>query len=419
MKQTFYPIIQNTYLLTIALIILPPFSLNGSFLSTHTFSKLVWLVLLPVLLLFVYEHTTISRYRRFLTLILFYFLSISLSVIAVINISAFISRYEDIVFGFVFLLISLILLPQIKSKSIHRSIFIAVALNAFLQSIILIFPFSVKAFSYIFSSSFVELIQINISRSRIYFDTYDEAFIPLSLYYLLRLRQMRQSIFLVVLSVLAFASNFRTRLVMLLFGLISSLLVHKVKLHTLLLFLAISTLLLFSLDRLFLSHRGFTIIDRVLIQSPYEDRNTITSRFDHWKEAIEIGKSSPLIGVGLGNYYDYLSLGSKQAFLTNTYADREFKIAVTHPHNTLVNAFAETGLIGLMMLIILLSYFAYQDLRYLYSHDILQKIYIVGFWTLFISALLNPDITVKYQALFWLFRALIITKSRYQKYKAT
>ncbi len=410
MKQTFYAQIQKAYLVTIAFIIMPPFSLNGSFLSTHTFSKLVWIVLLAVLLIFYKSYKNISQYRLFLVLTILYFFSQSLSVLAAQNIPAFISRYEDLVFGFIFLFVSLLLLPTIESSSIHKSIFIAVIVNASMQITMLLVPFSVELFSYIFSPSFTEIVQINIARSRIYFDTYDEIFIPLSLYYLFKLQQKKQSVLLIVLSVLAFASNFRTRLVMLLFALSSSLIILKAKIRTIFFFSVIVILLLLVLDRIFLIQRGFTVIDRLMIQSTYEDRNTITSRFDHWREAIEIGKSSPLIGVGLGNYYDYLSLGSKQSFSANTNADREFKIAVTHPHNTVVNSFAETGLIGLMMLIILLCYFAYHDFLFLFSNDTLRKMYVIGFWTLFISALFNPDITAKYQVLFWLFRAMILIK---------
>jgi O-antigen ligase len=120
-----------------------------------------------------------------------------------------------------------------------------------------------------------------------------------------------------------------------------------------------------------------------------------------------MGLSSPLIGVGLGNYYDNLPSEDQKSYSANPLETALFNAASTDPHNIFFRTFAETGGVGLSAFILLLLYFLKNDLYLLKEREDLSKALIISFWTLFIFSVLNPSLNIGYLSLFWLLRVMV------------
>ena len=145
----------------------------------------------------------------------------------------------------------------------------------------------------------------------------------------------------------------------------------------------------------------------MLLEDKAEDVRTISSRITRGEKSIEIGLSSPIFGVGLGNYYDNLDFPMQKVFSRFKSINKEFELAAFYPHNIFFRTFAETGFLGLISLMMLFAYFIKKDVALLIGNKDLPKAFVVAFWILFIHAFFNPSSTVKFQSFFWLIRILI------------
>jgi len=404
-------LIERGYFLSIFLIGLPPVFFLFSYINTHSIAKLIWLFSFLILGFKSYQKgIKLDISKTFLLLFLFYFIVHSLSIIPAVSSDAFLGGYEDFFFSSIFFILSAFVVKGIGDIKKILVIFFTVAfMNAGFQAIIYFYPhFFTKLGGAFLHEGYLELILINIERKRVYMEVYDETLIPIIFYFLIKRknREVLTPLFLLI-SLFSFVSNFRTRFLMLIMALAGSATVFLKEMKKYLLVLFATGFLFFSLYSILIQSMGFTVVERVFFEDKYEDVLTVTSRIDRWKKSVEIGLSSPLLGVGLGNYYDYLDFSMKRSISLFANQKREFEIASRDPHNIFFKTFAETGFLGLISLIMLLIYFLRKDFSVLKSNDDLSKAFVVSFWILFSHALFNPTTTAKYQTLFWLFRVLI------------
>jgi len=75
-------------------------------------------------------------------------------------------------------------------------------------------------------------------------------------------------------------------------------------------------------------------------------QNSITQRLDYWRTAFAVIKAHPLLGVGPGNFHEVF-LKYKVGFGTNT----------QYAHNIFLHTWAETGILGFMALLYLITGF--------------------------------------------------------------
>jgi len=119
---------------------------------------------------------------------------------------------------------------------------------------------------------------------------------------------------------------------------------------------------------------------------------------------------SPITGVGLGNYYNYVE---KRPFYTATNKDYKKIISLTinHPHNSFFASLAETGIGGLISYIALIGYFLLRDMKVFFRQEVNLSLsaYIASFWLLFAISLSTPSFDLTYTFHFWLLRGLIYT----------
>lgn len=147
---------------------------------------------------------------------------------------------------------------------------------------------------------------------------------------------------------------------------------------------------------------GYNVIDRVLFPEE-SDVQTIYARFDYWNKAIEMGRSS-LFGVGLGNYYDNLP---RIGLSNNSLFREENSVVIDDPHNMLFSTFSNSGIFGVISLILLLFYFFFQDVFLYKKNNNLINSLILAFWGEVIFLMFNPLNNYPYLILFWFTRAAI------------
>jgi O-antigen ligase len=270
-----------------------------------------------------------------------------------------------------------------------------------------IFPF----LSFVFNEKYLQFFNFQYGRNRFFGDSLDEAFIPLIIWTLIKEKAFIKRILLLLLMIgvifITFISNWRTKIIILLFSLfVSTIMYYKyIKKYLLLLMLGV-LLTIFTSSNFSLYTVKTDIIDRFLFNNEIE-KKIISNRINYWKEAIEMGLSSPITGVGLGNYYDNLPKKSKQA---NKIISSNL-ITIDDPHNLFVSTFASTGFLGLISLTLLLGYFFITDAGIFKKKQSILQTFIIIFWGLFIFGLFNPWMYFSYLMPFWLIRGFI------EKYK--
>ncbi len=409
-------ILQNPpflYLGCLFLIKIPPFyilpAIRSGFFTTHTLARLIIIVLFIKQLIFKKKY---SFYKNKLIIIfLIYFAFISLSIISASNITNYLLRYKDIVFPG--LLLFLTLLFRNVKKVIIKTFFYAALFNFCYQALIFISPRVFASFANFFVySSHLELVLINIGRARIFIETYDEIIIPFVFFYLSISKTNREKIFLYLIlasiSIPSFLSNFRSRILMLLFSFVMSFIFLTKKRFNQKFIVFFIFIFIGYLSYIILNYNfKFSFVDRFALSDKREDVNTIKYRWNNIIISEEMARLQPLFGVGLGNYYDNLPSEKKIFLSRSNWQNKEAQIASTNPHNIFAQILSELGYISLLFYLIMICYFAISDIRALLGRNIFAKAVIISFWSLFIYSLFNPTTTLTYNSLFWILRALI------------
>lgn len=130
---------------------------------------------------------------------------------------------------------------------------------------------------------------------------------------------------------------------------------------------AIAIMMILSVSYLVFS--GFlvpvSIIDRFLMIYPI-DRRAIDSRWEFLQNSIEMFKSSPLVGVGVGNSRIYQSpLKIRLVTAVGEELGKDLFFLPIDPHNIFLEFLSETGIIGIFLILAVFVSFFRSDL-YLY-----------------------------------------------------
>ena len=396
---------------------LPPLNLlsvDSPILSTHGISRIAILLITLLNIILLYKKLLNFRLDKKLTIfIALYFLSLSASVLNSININAFFSFYKDIIIGLlIFINANILINTEEKVYFIIKAITLTVIFNLLFQYLIYFHPDLTSAIRYLFYSKYWKLVEINYSRGRFFSDIYDAALIPL-LFFSIKKKGNSLSFTSIIITcfiiLFTFLSNFRGHVIILLISMFVFQFTYFNKykkasfLVIIFLFVTIYVGNLISVNFV-----KYSIIDRFIFPEQ-QDNLSILGRIDNWNESIRMGLSSPLTGIGLGNFYDNLpSVNKPHGFV----ADWRYKLAdisAVDPHNIFFSIFAETGFLGLFSFCLLLIYFMLNDIKSLkYDGNLNHILLIESFWLFFLYSLFDPEYTIPYLATFWLLRLMII-----------
>ena len=390
----------------IILLRLPPinlFLIDLNILNSHSIARYILLFITACLLF------KKNKIRADDVLLLLFFISQSFSIIGATDTSSFILSYKNLFFG---LLVYFSTIALINTKKKVREIIIILIVTVTIYIIYEYVIYFHTNFFYglrpLFYSSYWENLDVNYLRDRYFVDIFDFSLVPLILYII--------SFNIWFLPLLAFllyfaaVSGFRSHLLAYGIGLFFYFAWFKdglTKKHFLLISIFfIATVAYFVSNQPYLTQ--LTTITRI-IDNPEESQLTVNSRLQMWGKALEIGTGHLSTGVGLGNYYLY-SYKPNNIITASNWSKRFDKITDFSPHNLFFSTFAETGIIGLIGLFGLITYWFLADLK-LYFQNAVDRLYIViifCFWSLFSYAMLNPAMpAAQYTILFWLFRGLI------------
>lgn len=417
-----YLLVHSFTIFSIALIIIriPPFYILQFKTPILNSYNIAGYLIAVIFLTRVYEYflngKKLTLYQPFFNLVALFLISQSLSILATANVTEYLIRYKNIILGIVFFILTV---EEINSKErfykILKLILCSVFINLIIEYILYFKPEHLFEFlKTILASQYLQDFEINSARGRFFIDIFDAALIPIILILLTRFKDIYKKLVLAVIMLFmiffAFLSNFRTQTIIMFVALITggSIFLNNIKRFLICLFLLF--ILLTTINLIAVSSQHSIALDRIF--SPVEeDYITIFDRFYYWGKAIDMGLSSPIIGIGLGNYFDYLS--KNNSLFLSTLGKDFFKITWIHPHNIFLGTFAETGLFGLITILVILILFARHDLkRFNEKNNIQIKLIISSFWLLFVFSLINPSTSLSFYGLFWLLRGLIIIREK-------
>ncbi len=408
------------FLLSFLFVKLPPFNFfpfwQTEFFTSHSIARLLSIFLFLYYVLRDVKRGNFTHFIKGKSVLIFfsiYFLFSTLSIIHARNLESFFLRYKDVVFAGMFAYITYNFRDQ--RNKIIKFLILSSIVNFVYQIFMFILPGSFLSFANVFIyAKHMDLVSINLQRNRIFIETYDEIVIPLVFVYFYQNQdRIKKGFFYLIMFFIAFPSllsNFRSRIVMLVFAFLASffLLLKKSveqKLIIVVIFIATGIFAYSVLQYNF----EYSFIDRFTLQNQREDVNTIYFRFRNLIWSEDIANTSPFLGVGLGNYYDNLPVKKLYHLSLMNWENKESEIAASNPHNIFALIISETGYINFLVYLIMLIYFAITDLQIILNKkNIVSISFIISFWTLFIYSLVNPTTTYTYNLLFWTLRVLII-----------
>lgn len=405
--------IRYSYFLLFTVFLLPSFQLGTIF--SHSLGKMAVALLFVIWSLsqLALNKPLISDRLKLLGYTsLFFFLSQSISVLAAQDLPLFIDRYSDLIIVFLFFFLSLHILDgaEFPKRALTGVLIFGTAIITLIKISLLLQPsIMVQILASFLHPGYIEIIEYNLSRGRIYLESYEEIVIPILFFLVTQKNNQRFPLilFVIVIQFFTFASNFRTKILMSIVAYAGSLFLsfRKIWINSVILLLIFGTA--YS-SLIFLKYTmGATIVDRLLLTSQYEDISSINVRFEQAKQALEVASSSPFFGIGLGQYILYTDNSPSLGLFIKGDQGHNLLREAQIPHNIFFHTVSETGFIGLFAIIALFVYFLWHDLKVLRSKHELTSYLIVSFWTLVIYSLFNPTYNFSYMILFWTLRAFI------------
>jgi len=388
---------------------LVPF-MKSPFVLSHNVVR-AFIIILFGLTLILKQQPIIQKKNKLFMVVSIYFIATSLSVLSAQNLTSFLSVYKDLILG---LMLGYAVFMNINKQSVYG--IVRVMMGITLLSLI------IELFTYLFPYVFLDLTKLlfneqyllffeyQYGRGRIFGDTLNEAFLPFLFFYAnsKSLFKSIPSLLGILLSFFSmFVSGWRTKVIIFIFSLATSFIMFGRKyIHMILLGILILSGVFVLLNNALVTIGQPSVVDRFVDIDAVEEKHN-TSRVRYWKEATDMGLSSLLFGVGLGNYFDSLSQNSKLQNMSNAYYQNQRFILIDDPHNLFFSAFANTGLVGLLSLSLLIGYFLFTDLKFLLLDNKLIQGFVLVFWSLFIYAFFNPWMYFSYIALFWFMRGIL------------
>jgi len=405
-------LIKRVYFLSLLLFVLPSFNLRLIYsygLGKFLLCFITFLIITQILR----KKTTLNLNNKLAFLFSLFFITQGLSIINVIDISLYLPRFKDLIFIFLFFFCSMYVFQDRKNnKKLVIILFMGLVFDLFSQLVMFFYPkIFIEIANNILHPGDAKLISLNIDRQRVYLGTYDELMIPVIIYfYSINKRKILLPLLPIIVGI-SFLSQFRTKLLMAAFSFLASLIVFSkgVKknnfIKTSILPISLVAIVLFSAYFLSSITYGSSIVNRLLFQNKTQDVLTVEQRALKSEEAISIGLSAPLLGVGLGNYNYYVT---KKQIPVYDISYQQVQKDLLHPHSLIPFIFAETGFFGLMAFLLLVIYFITEDIKIIrYQKNSFVKALVISFWTLFSYSLFNPTTNFSYNVLFWLIRIVI------------
>jgi hypothetical protein len=408
------------FLISLIFLKLPPFyifpPIQSSFLTSQALSSGLIFANFLIISLGLYLGKIKKPGKSTQTLLLIYLVFLffnSVSIINAIDPMAFFQRYKNIWFAGLFLFS--ISFMDLKNLNLILKIFLVTAVINFIYQILMfMYPnqFINLARSVIYNPQ-LELVNINLARSRLFLETYDEITIPFLFLLFLKFKKTWPRVFIfflfLAIAIPSFLSNFRTRIVMLIFAFIASFLLLTGKKVVTKIYFSIALIVLAVISAQILnSYFGFSFIDRFLLKDQHQDISTIQFRLNNLYLSADLGRAYPLTGIGIGNY-DYYSKHDQAISLSlNSLSKKESEIASQDPHDIFAEIFAETGVLSFGFFLIILLIFVLGDLEFLIKGSNSTKTaLVIAFWSLFVYSIFNPGNTLTFNALYWSLRGLI------------
>lgn len=411
---------QNTSLilfcLSVFIVILPPIYLlpfQSAFLTSHSIARyIILLVFLLILINHYVNNRKTSLNKRLVALILFYFITQSISILAAVNIQSFFIEYKDTIFSVLIFFVTVSIINKKNILTLVKYLLIAGISLVIYEFIVYFYPTFVYSYlKPILYEQYWRIFDYQLNRQRFFGDLLVEILVPLIIYYSSITKNISNKILLYcftgAITFFSFVSNWRSKAFVLVFALLSSLFLYTKKGRKLI-FAQVSVFCFFLLLAYFVSSRviGYSAIDRIISPNK-EDLQALSSRIEYWNEAYSIALSSPLVGIGLGNYFDYLPQNLQESNKSSLFKPAGGSILIDDPHNIFFTSLVNTGFLGLFSFMLLIFYFAQDDISKLKKHKRKTSPFILMFWSLFSYALFNPGAFFSYQMLFWLLRGVI------------
>lgn len=406
------------FLGSILLFQLPPFYpllMHIALLNSHSIARYILLYLVTYVLIKKRNKTLIPINKMSISIV-FFFISQSLSLIPAQNWESFFSLYNRLIFGIAIYFVGLFFFNTKKRVTLLlSSLVISVAINIVYEAFIYFFPdlFN-KYFIPILYEPYLDVVNNYYFLHKLFMDIFNPAFAALILYFIITYRKVSVRVFLIFLLIclifFSIVSNFRTHLTMLTFSFISGLLLILGR-RKILLYGGGLIIGVFFLYSILTNYISVTTIDRLFLPQR-SDIATIDSRFTMWMKSVDMGFSSPIFGVGLGNFYDNYPKKSTLIFSLFDWKNVAEKVVLIDPHNIFFATFAQSGLIGIGALLFMLFTFVSNDIALFRKKSLMMSTTALTFWSLFIYSLLNPALSLQYFALFWVLRSILATNPK-------
>lgn len=405
-----------SFLVSLLMVRMPPFYvfpiIKSSLLTSHSIARLL-IIGLFAFMIWRRDYLKLKASQISLLMIyLGYLFFHSVSVLNSVNYDAFLLRYKDVVFPGIFLLTSFVYLRS--KKDLIKVFTISLIVNFVYQAIAYFLPglYSLIGNTFLYEGH-REFVAFNLSRGRIFIETYDEIFFPF-VFMVGSSASLQGKIFKSVLPFLiiipTLLSNFRSRLLMLVASVFLTMIAWFRSWKAILVMGVLAIILFVVADTMSLRLWGFSIFDRVLLKSNYDDVQSLTSRLEGINTSFELGVSHPFTGIGMGNYYDNLSSSTRNSVFSIVNYYGGVWVASLNPHNIFAQIVAETGITGLLYYLAMLVMFVRVDIAILrkpHKSDF-STASVIAFWSLFSYSMFNPSTTLTYNTLFWILRSMVI-----------
>lgn len=408
-------------LISLSLIKIFPLYLGSSetkFVSTHVLAKAM--LFFPFIFALMRTAYLPQSNRRvdiiFVIIFLIYVFAQTMSIVTAVDIESYVRQLQNVLIHYALFYVGYSLFSQKRQKTVFFTYLLGMGIFCIVVDGLFLF-FGTTFLSLIESNLQTEMVALFIHNARMgRFNSYLvlDSFIPIFFifYHFSAKKRIDTLVFIVTLcSVLLFSylSLFRTRFIQGLFALFLSFFIFfKGKRH----FLAFAILIpLFVLSTYMItrvvSPASMTVIQRFLLEDKREDVGTIEYRYQSFQVASELLKSSPLFGVGLGNYKVYISK-LPGINIEDRFQKIHYEETLNNPHSIFIEVMSETGLIGLLGYLGLLSYFLYKDIPIILkgTNKYASSIIVLA-WTVFLYGIFNPFNTVYIAGWFWFTRGYI------------
>ncbi len=419
-----------SFILSLFLLKIYPFyvlPIQSSIFTSHTLAKVILIAIFFLYIPFT-KPVRGKQMKIVLFLIASFLLSQSLSILVANDIISFFKIYHNTVISLIIFILAYYLTLENKNNFKIFTLFsiTMASILTLLEAIFRIIPtFFFPLISFFIQEEVVNALRVNINEGKYSLAFGYEMLFPFLLIPIMDKKTKPLSkVFFVILCLLmiflTIISNFRSRLIVLAFVVLSSAAIFVIKkqisikqtyfkLISVFIFVVLTSIVYLAgiSSNYFLS---YNIFDRFLLQSNSSDIGTINTRLNQYERSLELFNSSPILGIGLGNY-NYIK--SATTFGTqSSYVTEFIDFTNSRPHSIFFQELSETGIIGTGTFIILLAYFLLQDAKYFIKlknpRANIAWVYIVSSWSVIIYALFNPADTLFITAWFWFFRGLIM-----------